>query len=72
VSVLLGNGDGSFQDVVRYGVGAASFFVAVGDVNGAFVQFIRQRDWPPPCANTAGPISPADTTAPGMTPTIAT
>jgi hypothetical protein len=34
VSVLLGNGDGTFQSPVRYDVGAAVSSVAVADLNG--------------------------------------
>jgi FG-GAP-like repeat/Abnormal spindle-like microcephaly-assoc'd, ASPM-SPD-2-Hydin/FG-GAP repeat len=34
VSVLLGNGDGTFQPAVNYGVGPNPNFVAVGDLNG--------------------------------------
>src|SRR5262249_10931169 len=34
VYVLLGNGDGSFQDPVPYGLGNDSRSVAVGDLNG--------------------------------------
>ncbi len=34
VSILLGNGDGSFQPPRNFGTGAGSNFVAVGDVNG--------------------------------------
>jgi hypothetical protein len=34
VSVLLGNGDGTFQDAVNYGVGNNSHSVAIGDLDG--------------------------------------
>jgi hypothetical protein len=34
VSVLLGNGDGTFQSAVNYGVGAGPSSVAIGDLNG--------------------------------------
>jgi hypothetical protein len=34
VSILLGNGDGTFQPAVTYSVGAGTFDVAVGDFNG--------------------------------------
>jgi Metallo-peptidase family M12/FG-GAP-like repeat/FG-GAP repeat len=34
VSVLLGNGDGSFQPAVNYPVGSGAYSVAVGDFNG--------------------------------------
>jgi hypothetical protein len=34
VSVLLGNGDGTFRDAVAYPTGSAPAFVAVGDFNG--------------------------------------
>ena len=34
VSVLLGNGDGSFQSAVNYGVGHNPISVAIGDLNG--------------------------------------
>ncbi len=34
VSVLLGNGDGSFQNPVHYATGDGASFVVVGDVNG--------------------------------------
>jgi hypothetical protein len=34
VSILLGNGDGTFQTQVQYPVGAAASAVAVGDLNG--------------------------------------
>src|ERR1039458_9035976 len=34
VSVLLGNGDGTFQAPRTYGVGASPYGVAVGDFNG--------------------------------------
>jgi hypothetical protein len=34
VSILLGNGDGTFQAAVNYPVGVAPLFVAVGDFNG--------------------------------------
>src|SRR5262249_61474473 len=34
VSVLLGNGDGKFQEGVNYGTGFAPIFVAVVDFNG--------------------------------------
>jgi FG-GAP-like repeat/Abnormal spindle-like microcephaly-assoc'd, ASPM-SPD-2-Hydin len=34
VSVLLGNGDGTFQPAVNYGAGSNPFSVAVGDFNG--------------------------------------
>jgi dienelactone hydrolase len=34
VSILLGNGDGTFQPPVNYSVGAAPYTVAVGDLNG--------------------------------------
>src|SRR5262249_30690295 len=34
VSVLLGNGDGSFQDAVNYPVGLLPFNVGLGDFNG--------------------------------------
>src|SRR5437016_4855922 len=33
VSVLIGNGDGTFRPQVRYGVGTQPWGVAVGDVN---------------------------------------
>src|SRR5215510_3491292 len=38
VSVLLGNGDGTFQEGVNYGTGFAPSFVAVADFNGDGVQ----------------------------------
>ena len=34
ISVLLGNGDGTFQSQQTYAVGSSSFGIAVGDVNG--------------------------------------
>ena len=34
VSVLLGNGNGTFQTAVNYGVGSGPYSVAVGDFNG--------------------------------------
>lgn len=34
VSVLLGNGDGTFQPPVGYGVGSGPYSVAIGDFNG--------------------------------------
>src|SRR5258707_1225936 len=34
VSVLLGNGDGSFQAARSFGAGSHPYFVAVGDFNG--------------------------------------
>ena len=34
VGVLLGKGDGTFQDQVTYPVGGADFGIAVGDLNG--------------------------------------
>jgi hypothetical protein len=34
VSVLLGNGDGSFQHTQHFGVGKSPWSVAVGDFNG--------------------------------------
>ncbi len=34
VSVLLGNGDGTFQSAVNYGAGAQPLSVAIGDFNG--------------------------------------
>jgi len=34
VSVLLGNGDGTFGTSVAYPAGADAFFVAVADFNG--------------------------------------
>ena len=34
VSVLLGNGDGSFQPQTTYATGSSPYFVAIGDVNG--------------------------------------
>ena len=34
MSVLLGNGDGTFQAAVNYAVGNAPYSVAVGDFNG--------------------------------------
>jgi uncharacterized protein (TIGR03437 family) len=34
VSVLLGNGDGTFRAPVNYGAGNAPYFIAVGDFNG--------------------------------------
>ena len=34
VSVLLGNGDGSFQSAVNYGAGDEPSSVAIGDLNG--------------------------------------
>jgi hypothetical protein len=34
VSVLLGNGDGTFRAAQNYGAGTAPVFVAVGDFNG--------------------------------------
>ena len=34
VSVLLGNGDGTFQSAVNYAVGSSPYSVAVGDFNG--------------------------------------
>ena len=34
VSVLLGNGDGSFQSAVNYGTGSRPLSVAIGDLNG--------------------------------------
>ena len=33
ISILLGNGDGTFQSPVSYGAGAAPFQLAVGDLN---------------------------------------
>src|SRR5262249_42858225 len=38
VSVLLGNGDGTFQSAVNFGAGRAPVSVAVGDFNGDGVQ----------------------------------
>jgi hypothetical protein len=38
VSVLLGNGDGSFQAAQNFGVGSSPYSVAVGDFNGDGVQ----------------------------------
>jgi hypothetical protein len=38
VSVLLGNGNGTFQAAVNYSTGAGSFSVTVGDFNGDGVQ----------------------------------
>src|SRR5262249_60331793 len=38
VSVLLGNGDGTFQAAVNFGAGANPFSVAVGDFNGEGVE----------------------------------
>src|SRR5712692_9857149 len=38
VSVLLGNGDGSFQGARNFGVGSGPLSVAVGDFNGDGVQ----------------------------------
>jgi hypothetical protein len=35
VSVLLGNGDGTFQPAVQYAAGGVDYFVAVGDFNAA-------------------------------------
>src|SRR3989475_12741971 len=34
VSVLLGNGDGTFQPAQSFGAGSGAFSVAVGDFNG--------------------------------------
>jgi hypothetical protein len=34
VSVLIGNGDGTFHDAVNYGTGMQPLSVAVGDFNG--------------------------------------
>ena len=34
VSVLLGNGDGSFQSAVNYGAGDGPWSVAIDDLNG--------------------------------------
>jgi len=34
ISILLGNGDGTFQRATNYGVGAAPSFVVTGDFNG--------------------------------------
>ena len=35
VSMFLGNGDGTFQPAVNYGVGAmAAIFIVIGDLNG--------------------------------------
>jgi len=34
VSILLGNGDGTFQPAVKYPAGASPSFIAVGDLNG--------------------------------------
>jgi hypothetical protein len=34
VSVLVGNGDGTFQTAMNFGVGASPVYVAVGDLNG--------------------------------------
>src|SRR5258706_267497 len=34
VSVLLGNGDGTFQPAVNYGAGGNPSYLAVGDFNG--------------------------------------
>jgi basic membrane lipoprotein Med (substrate-binding protein (PBP1-ABC) superfamily) len=33
VSILLGNGDGTFQGAVSYSVGSGSYFVTIGDFN---------------------------------------
>src|SRR5262250_2101754 len=38
VSVLLGNGDGTFQAAVNFGAGNNPFYIAVGDFNGDGVQ----------------------------------
>jgi hypothetical protein len=38
VSVLLGNGDGTFQKAVHYATGSISAFVAVADFNGDGIQ----------------------------------
>src|SRR6266478_5631229 len=34
VSVLLSNGDGSFQNQITYATGANPYFLAIGDLNG--------------------------------------
>src|SRR5262249_20721906 len=38
VSVLLGNGDGTFQDAGSYAIGASPVALAVGDLNGDHIQ----------------------------------
>ena len=34
LSILLGNGDGTFDTAVNYAVGGAPNFIAIGDLNG--------------------------------------
>jgi hypothetical protein len=45
VSVLLGNGDGSFQTAVNYATGNGTSFVAVGDFNGDGKADLAVANW---------------------------
>jgi hypothetical protein len=45
VSVLLGNGDGTFQDAVNYAAGTEPISVAVGDFNGDTIPDLAVANW---------------------------
>ena len=57
VSVLLGNGDGSFQSAVSYPVGTGPEAVAVGDFTGdGFLDIVTANSNYDPATNTFGPV----------------
>ncbi|HEY2383626.1 MAG TPA: FG-GAP-like repeat-containing protein [Terriglobia bacterium] len=57
VSVLLGNGDGTFQSAVDFGVGPYPYFVVVGDFNGDGEVDLAVANYATYCCSTIPSVS---------------